>query len=612
MTSTSTSKQIGKVALTPAGNWDNTNEYEKLDVVYYQGGSYVAKKAVPVATNITNEEYWQALAEKAPSLTIGTVTTVSASTGASASIGGTVDEPTLNLSIPRGVAGNESIDDTAGEGDTDKVWSADKSYGEIGDLKNALTDITGNSVIPVTGEGKYIITSGATANINSPVSDARYRYYVASAMPGDMFTINAQGGSGPRTWAFVADNGTVLSKSLSSANCDNLVIKAPENSAYLVINSLRDDFSYYGQLLSLTNVGLFGDDLAVSFTAETVQTDTANLLARRTLAIGKYILRWRQVDNVQKHSINSRLGPLYKNANGQSTIYYDKFHTPWKGGVNYWIIDITSEEEYRFYMWGNDLSANCAIKEYNLFDANTPIGKIYLSLAENAAQKDKARFAPTMFKTVGFIGDSWTAGSIYDINSSYIGTFNDYSYATQMARYIGATPTIFAKGGLSAREWLTDSEGLPKLLNSPVQDMYWVNLGINDAGEITDGTESGVGVPSDYDNGVTGTFCYYMGQIVESIQEYAPNAVVVLCDILQLSANQIIVSNAIPMIADYYSLPYIRLYNDDFYRSEANHLLMHGAHPTILLHSGMAQANLRLLSTCIDNNTDKFNTFIPA
>lgn len=131
MTSTSTSKQIGKVALTPAGNWDNTNEYEKLDVVYYQGGSYVAKKAVPVATNITNEEYWQILAEKAPSLTIGTVTTVSASTNASVSIGGTADAPTLNLSIPRGVAGNESIDDTKGVGDTDYVWSADKVHKEL-------------------------------------------------------------------------------------------------------------------------------------------------------------------------------------------------------------------------------------------------------------------------------------------------------------------------------------------------------------------------------------------------------------------------------------------------------------------------------------------------
>ena len=126
MTSTSTSKQIGKVALTPAGSWDNTNEYEKLDVVYYQGGSYVAKKAVPVATNITNEEYWQTLAKKAPNLTIGTVTTVSASTNASASIGGTADAPTLNLSIPRGVTGNESINDTKGNGDTDYVWSADQ------------------------------------------------------------------------------------------------------------------------------------------------------------------------------------------------------------------------------------------------------------------------------------------------------------------------------------------------------------------------------------------------------------------------------------------------------------------------------------------------------
>lgn len=43
------------------------------------------------------------------------------------------------------------IDDNAGEGDTTKVWSADKSYGEIGDLKSALTNL-GNPPNIVTPE----------------------------------------------------------------------------------------------------------------------------------------------------------------------------------------------------------------------------------------------------------------------------------------------------------------------------------------------------------------------------------------------------------------------------------------------------------------------------
>ena len=31
-----------------------------------------------------------------------------------------------------------TLDDTAGSGDTDKVWSADKSAGEVSDLKSAI------------------------------------------------------------------------------------------------------------------------------------------------------------------------------------------------------------------------------------------------------------------------------------------------------------------------------------------------------------------------------------------------------------------------------------------------------------------------------------------
>ena len=481
--------------------------------------------------------------------------------------------------------------------------------GEVSDLKSALTDITGNSVIPVTATGKYIATNGASADINSPVNDNSYRYFIADASEGDKFTINAVGGSTPRAWAFIKSDGTILSKSLSSATCVNLVLTAPPLSSKLIINSKTTGKSYYGQLLTLANVGLFGADCSVTFTAETSTREIDNLLARRTLAVGRYILRWKQSADVQKHSINSRLGALYKNANGQSTLYYDKFHTPWKKGVYYWVIDITSEEEYRFYMWGSDLSANCTISEFNLYDVTTVIGMMYLAQYEDSISHKNERFYPSMFKNVGFIGDSWTAGSLYNSSNVNIGTFNDYSYASQMARLMGSTPTLYAKGGLSSRGWIDDADGLPKLLADDAQDMYWINLGINDAGEIgnTPG-ETGIGQPSDYDQGISGSFCYYMGQVIESIQTHAK---IVLCDILQLSANQILVSNAIPLIATYYNLPYVRMYDDDFYRSEANHSLLRGSHPTVLVHSGMARANLRLLSKCIDENTAYFNGFAP-
>lgn len=40
------------------GEWDNTNIYEPLSIVQYQGASYTSRQYVPVGIEITNEEYW--------------------------------------------------------------------------------------------------------------------------------------------------------------------------------------------------------------------------------------------------------------------------------------------------------------------------------------------------------------------------------------------------------------------------------------------------------------------------------------------------------------------------------------------------------------------------
>lgn len=37
-------KTLGPVRLNPTGKYDNTKNYEKLDIIYYEGSSYVALK----------------------------------------------------------------------------------------------------------------------------------------------------------------------------------------------------------------------------------------------------------------------------------------------------------------------------------------------------------------------------------------------------------------------------------------------------------------------------------------------------------------------------------------------------------------------------------------
>lgn len=52
---------LGPVGFNPTGNYDNTRSYEKLDMVLYQGSSYVAKQSV-IGQLPTNSQYWDCVA----------------------------------------------------------------------------------------------------------------------------------------------------------------------------------------------------------------------------------------------------------------------------------------------------------------------------------------------------------------------------------------------------------------------------------------------------------------------------------------------------------------------------------------------------------------------
>lgn len=58
----STVVTLGPVGFKPTGAYDNTREYKKLDVVTYQGSSYVAKSD-SIGQLPTDTEYWICLAK---------------------------------------------------------------------------------------------------------------------------------------------------------------------------------------------------------------------------------------------------------------------------------------------------------------------------------------------------------------------------------------------------------------------------------------------------------------------------------------------------------------------------------------------------------------------
>ena len=120
----------------------------------------------------------------------------------------------------------------------------------VGSLKSAVKTFTGNEVIPVTQAGKYINTSGTTADITEFITDATFNCFVIPCSAGDKFTVDATGGNSPRAFAFIEDDedGTILQKA-GAGERTNGVIVAPENSAYLVINDKTGKTQYYGEYL---------------------------------------------------------------------------------------------------------------------------------------------------------------------------------------------------------------------------------------------------------------------------------------------------------------------------------------------------------------------------
>lgn len=118
-------------------------------------------------------------------------------------------------------------------------------------IRDNVKLFTGNEEITTFVKDYYIITSGDTVDINSPVaSETGWKYAVIDCAEGDTFTITSPGGTNPRAWCFIDASGNALRKAGGSIACNNDYICAPANTAKLVINAKDDERSFYGRRIS--------------------------------------------------------------------------------------------------------------------------------------------------------------------------------------------------------------------------------------------------------------------------------------------------------------------------------------------------------------------------
>ena len=217
-----------------------------------------------------------------------------------------------------------------------------------------------------------------------------------------------------------------------------------------------------------------------------------------------------------------------------------------------------------------------------------------------------------MFTKVGCIGDSFTAGYLYNKNNvepDYVpdGSYPAISYPAVMGRIYGIETQNWGKAGATTASWITDK--LPEVLAADPQQLYIIALGLNDNTQSVPIADAIANVKT----------------IVDSILVHAPSAKFVIVKSLWVlragdhatypygvTGYYTYISQLAEAISEYYGFPYIETMGDPFFCGKAYVDGLHGFHPTAPLYAGMAKRLGQLLDKCIIDNPDYFfNFYIP-
>lgn len=213
-----------------------------------------------------------------------------------------------------------------------------------------------------------------------------------------------------------------------------------------------------------------------------------------------------------------------------------------------------------------------------------------------------------MFGSIAGVGDSYTAG--FSANSSGVGSdMKEQSYIATLGKRAGVEWANYGVTGATSQTYISNANGLLKLLADDPHDLYIINLGQNDVNNSTT-----VGTVADIHEDYTlnaDTFCGFYGEIVQRIKNHAPNAKIILVKSwvnhnkwgTEISYQSL--DNTIQAIADYYHIPCIAPFDDRYFHSNIHQNRVQG-HPTTMGYSMMGLAMERLISKCIVQNPSYF------
>lgn len=374
------------------------------------------------------------------------------------------------------------------------------------------------------------------------------------------------------------------------------------------VNSLSE----LGDVYNVIGESISGLPITLELDPDYGYSSASRSIGSYELSAGTYALTYRQEEGGEPMNLNTRFTPWFKGVNHGNVFQYANAINVSREKVDkIWIFNIEELDTYTFYFWSRYITALnneewIHVSNIQLFKVDNINGRLYESIDQSSKKTDITYAHISQFQRIGCVGDSWTAGSIYQNEDTWAGTLKNLSWSKNAERLTGSHFIQYAKGGLSARTWLTDMNGKAALENDDPCGLYFIFLGINDATELTNGTIT-LGSVNDYENNVEGTFYYYYGAVVNTIKTHSPNSKIILSTIMIRSAQQVVVRNSIIAYAQASNIPYIDVYEDDFFRDKfMSNINLVGGHPTASAHAGMAQAILRLTAKCIYNNPDYF------
>lgn len=262
----STVVTLGTVGFKPTGAYDNTREYKKLDVVIYQGSSYVAKSD-SIGQLPTNTTYWELLVQKGD--TGNGITSI-----AKTSTSGLVDTYTITytdgttstFTVTNGEKGDpgevteEQLDEAMAR--ANMVYNALPKVSDEGD--SLTLDGTANCPMKMelkgnteqttyTGKNLFDNVYGQTENVytthinaNNPLGSVNC--YPINLLPNTQYTLKVDMNGYQKTGEWIAgicfENGNVISLLQVNSMADITTTTFTTDSTGIVYVGQRYGFTY--------------------------------------------------------------------------------------------------------------------------------------------------------------------------------------------------------------------------------------------------------------------------------------------------------------------------------------------------------------------------------